>query len=127
MDSPTLKTRPPERVPCRKPTEDPDDWFVPPRTAAESTEGRKRRRAKQECWTGGPGYGQCPIRLACLGEGMKPENIRWGIFGGYTEQERRQIAEGLVARGLREKVSDDDDDLAGLDDLDGVESAAASA
>lgn len=73
-------------LPCHDP-ETMDDWFIDPGVAKGSPDGRARRRAIQKC------YFDCPMkaRLLCLDEGLKPENIPWGIWGGYTESERRDI------------------------------------
>lgn len=95
------------QIPCRKDGADPDDWFIPQRSPDNTADDkRRRRRAKQECWSGGPNQGHCPIRLKCLDAGMAGENIFWGIWGGYDEKERQQIAAELAARGQRERDKD---------------------
>lgn len=80
-------------LPCRDP-EHRDDWFEDPGTAKGSPEARKRRKALQKC------YFDCPMkaRLLCLDEGLKPENLDNGIWGGYTEADRRDIVEVLKER-----------------------------
>lgn len=35
----------------------------------------------------------CPVQDQCLELGMRPDNIRWGIFGGLTSDERRKRAQ----------------------------------
>lgn len=62
---------------------------------AEEARGRERRaEAIRSC------YLDCPMvaRLLCLDEGIKNPNEH-GIWGGYPEAERRQIAAAVRARG----------------------------
>ena len=65
---------------------DPDMWF-PEFTAGPITENRARAMAWQVkdavdlC-------NACPIKIQCLSEGMKNENIDHGIWGGLTAGER---------------------------------------
>lgn len=82
-----------DQLPCTAPGAG-DDWFVDPGVAKGSPEGRTRRKAIQAC------YYDCPMaaRLLCLDEGLKPENISWGIWGGYTESERRSIVMQIAER-----------------------------
>ena len=63
---------------------------------------RKRRHAKDRCFT------ECKMRLECLGlalrieEGPLPANlIEYGTFGGYFEEERKQIVAAALARQNR--------------------------
>jgi len=61
--------------------------------AEEKDAARRRAEAIRSCFL------DCPMtaRLLCLDEGIKaPE---WGIYGGYPEEERRQIAQAVKARG----------------------------
>lgn len=44
----------------------------------------KVRIAKDVC-------SRCPVVAECLELGMRPENIRWFIFGGLSAKERRQL------------------------------------
>jgi WhiB family redox-sensing transcriptional regulator len=46
-------------------------------------EGADQRRARVFC-TG------CPVRAECLAEALD-NRIEWGIWGGMTERERRQL------------------------------------
>lgn len=69
-----------------------DDFFIDPPSAGTGTgkgtvEYRRRRRALEACWN------DCPVRarLACLDMGLEPENLQWGIWGGYTEEQRKII------------------------------------
>ena len=65
---------------------DPDMWF-PEFTPGPITDRRARAVANQVsdatklCTV-------CPIRVECLSEGMKDENISHGIWGGLTAGER---------------------------------------
>lgn len=54
----------------------------------------KRRKAIQSC------HFDCPMkaRLLCLDEGLKPINLEHGVWGGYTESERRDIATAIRNR-----------------------------
>lgn len=46
-------------------------------------EGAEQRRARTLCQG-------CPVRLECLAEALD-NRIEWGIWGGLTERERRQL------------------------------------
>lgn len=46
---------------------------------------RRERQAKQYC-------GSCPVREACLADELRfPLTWQWGVRGGLTEQERREL------------------------------------
>jgi hypothetical protein len=67
---------------------------------AEEAEGRRRRaEAIRSC------YLDCPMvaRLLCLDEGIK--NPEHGIWGGYPELERRQIAAAVRSRGKNTRTA----------------------
>lgn len=70
-----------------------EDWYRDPGSGKRTPDGRRRRRAIERCWN------DCPLkaRLACLEIGLSlgPAN-QYGIWGGYTEDQRQQI---LAARG----------------------------
>jgi hypothetical protein len=71
-------------VPCRDFGLDANDWMLDQSDAERVPDYLTlRRKAKQACW-------DCPlaVRGACLEEGMRDENIRFGIWGGYTERQR---------------------------------------
>ena len=36
---------------------------------------------------------KCPVIEECFARGMEPQNLRWGIFGGLTAEERRYMAQ----------------------------------
>jgi len=40
---------------------------------------------------------ECPFKEVCLEEGMEPDNVRWGIWGGLTAGERLMLA-GIDAK-----------------------------
>lgn len=78
-------------LPCTDP-ENMGDWF------AETNEpggGKRRRKAIRAC------HLDCPMkaRLLCLDDGLQPENTKHGIWGGYTDTERRAIVNALKERG----------------------------
>lgn len=75
-----------------------DDWFQDPGSGKNTESGRARRRAIDAC------HIDCPMkmRLACLHEGLKTPNLQYGIFGGYTEAQRQEIAEQIAARTRRQ-------------------------
>lgn len=84
-------------VPCRDFGLDPDDWMVDQSDVERVPDYKdRRRRAKQACW-------DCPlaVRGACLQDGMLPENIRFGIWGGYTERQRLKFRSEHARRALR--------------------------
>lgn len=71
----------------------PTDWFFP-------TKGVGRPRADRKESTFDP-YGKvrpickgCPVRHACLWDGMRVEQaqVRFGMYGGLTPQERDRLA-----------------------------------
>ncbi len=72
-----------------------EDWYRDPLTSAKRTpDGRRRRRALERCWN------ECPVkvRLACLEAGIdQGEDNQHGIWGGYTEAQRRQIIAARAA------------------------------
>lgn len=85
------------QIPCRDFDLDKADWFLDQSDADEYPDYKdRRRRAKQACW-------DCPlaVRGACLSEGMQPENIRFGIWGGYTERQRLKFRAENERRRLR--------------------------
>lgn len=46
-------------------------------------EGKDQKRAKAICMG-------CPVRAQCLAEALD-NRIEWGVWGGMTERERRQL------------------------------------
>lgn len=46
-------------------------------------EGKDQKRAKAICMG-------CPVRAECLAEALD-NRIEWGVWGGMTERERRQL------------------------------------
>lgn len=56
---------------------DPDLWFPEEHAAAVA------RQAKAIC-------AECPVQTECL-QHAQQHNIRWGIWGGLTHNERRKI------------------------------------
>ncbi|MDR0836840.1 MAG: WhiB family transcriptional regulator [Propionibacteriaceae bacterium] len=46
-------------------------------------EARDQKKAKVICFT-------CPVRAQCLAEALD-NRIEWGVWGGMTERERRQL------------------------------------
>lgn len=46
-------------------------------------EGKDQKRAKSICMG-------CPVRAQCLAEALD-NRIEWGVWGGMTERERRQL------------------------------------
>lgn len=71
---------------CGDETLDPDIFFPDPDFDTEEEMEVKVRVAKDYCI-------DCPVADQCLELGMQPENLRWGIFGGLTSQERKYRAQ----------------------------------
>lgn len=46
-------------------------------------QGAEQNQAKKVCMA-------CPVRLECLAEALDNQ-IRWGVWGGMTERERRAL------------------------------------
>ncbi len=61
---------------------------------AEAERAGRRRDAIRAC------HLDCPMaaRLLCLDEGLKPENVSHGIWGGYTEIDRRAVTRRISMR-----------------------------
>ena len=117
MDRPVEeRTGEPRRTPCQQPgsreveTRDgdfidqayADDWFEDPGVGADTPERARRQHALHLC------HFECltVTRLACLREGMKPENLPFGIWGGHTEAERQIIHKGIQSRQRRQPFID---------------------
>jgi hypothetical protein len=62
---------------------DPEAWF-PER-------GGSTKEAKRVCWT------SCPVREECLQFALDRDE-RFGIYGGYSERERRRIKRGETVK-----------------------------
>ncbi|MEL4503620.1 WhiB family transcriptional regulator [Luteococcus sp. H138] len=66
---------------------EPDDWTLMARCRgmedALFPEGKDQKRARAVCLG-------CPVRVTCLAEALD-NRIEWGVWGGLTERERRQI------------------------------------
>lgn len=60
----------------------------------EAERAGRRRDAIRAC------HLDCPMaaRLLCLDEGLKPENVSHGIWGGYTEIDRRAVTRRISMR-----------------------------
>ena len=70
----------------------PADWFIDPGVGYATEPYWRREYAKYVC------FNQCPIRLQCLQEGFKPENMDYGTYGGYYVEEREAIREEALRR-----------------------------
>jgi hypothetical protein len=80
----------------------PDDWFEPTSSEyaseAEYEEAAEAYKAVQAraLWACKL---DCPMRLECLQVGMQPgPTLAYGIYGGYTSEQRRQIVREKEAR-----------------------------
>lgn len=66
---------------------DPKDWTLNAKCRGMADalfpEGKNQKRARAVC-TG------CPVRPQCLAEALD-HRIEWGVWGGLTERERRQL------------------------------------
>lgn len=64
-----------------------DDWTLAARCRgmedALFPEGKDQKRVRSVCT-------RCPVRVRCLVEALD-NRIEWGIWGGMTERERRQV------------------------------------
>ena len=77
----------------------PDHWFIDPGSGMLTDEGRLRRRALQACWA------DCPMkaRLLCLDQGMQDgPSLYYGIYGGYTEKQRKAVFDEIQERKKRD-------------------------
>lgn len=92
-----------DATPCSK-HENPDIWFPD----LNRKPGRKSRRimvrqlehaaeAISICST-------CPLKAACLAEGMKPENLDHGIWGGLLPAERLVLANAKMRSTTRQEA-----------------------
>lgn len=68
-------------------TLNPDDWPLLAKCRGMNDalfpEGKDQKRAKAICMG-------CPVRAQCLAEALD-NHIEWGVWGGMTERERRQL------------------------------------
>lgn len=62
----------------------PDTWFPDPEHDTPEQITAKEKAAKAVCLG-------CPVAADCLELGMRKENRRWGIFGGLTAKERKDL------------------------------------
>ena len=66
---------------------DPEDWPLLAKCRGTNDalfpEGKDQKRAKSICMG-------CPVRANCLAEALD-NRIEWGVWGGMTERERRQL------------------------------------
>ena len=66
---------------------DPEDWTLHAKCRgmedALFPEGKDQKRARTVCLG-------CPVRANCLAEALD-HRIRWGVWGGMTERQRRQL------------------------------------
>lgn len=66
---------------------DPEDWPMLAKCRGMNDalfpEGKDQKRAKSICMG-------CPVRAQCLAEALD-NRIEWGVWGGMTERERRQL------------------------------------
>lgn len=64
-----------------------DDWTLQARCRGMADalfpEGKDQKRARVVCMG-------CPVRAICLAEALD-NRIEWGVWGGLTERERRQL------------------------------------
>ncbi len=64
-----------------------DDWTLQAKCRgmedALFPEGKDQKRARAVCMG-------CPVRAECLAEALD-HRIEWGVWGGLTERERRQL------------------------------------
>jgi hypothetical protein len=74
----------------------PDDWFEDPGVGYATPAYWRKNKAKYLC------YRECPLRLQCLNEGFKEENMHHGTFGGLHVEERQQVKEA----GLRWRAAE---------------------
>lgn len=77
-----------------------EDWYRDPGSGKLTPDGRRRRRAKQACWS------DCPsrMRLLCLDAALQQgPGEQFGIWGGYDEGERDLI---LLEIARREDIRD---------------------
>lgn len=71
---------------CGDDSLDPDIFFPDPDVDTPEEIEIKVSVAKEYCK-------KCPVSDLCFELGMRPENLRWGIFGGLTSEERRYMAQ----------------------------------
>lgn len=98
-----------ENAPCVGPNM--DDWHIPETISPDTIEEfagvdeiplevvehleERRKQARLAC------YDDCPMkaRLLCLDEGLRPENIEHGIWGGFHASQRRAVRRAALERG----------------------------
>lgn len=96
----------------------PDDWFEDPGVGYATPAYWRRERAKFLCLK------ECPVRMDCLAEGFKPENMDHGTYGGHFVEERQLIVAEIKRR--RGEI-DEGTDASGVSASAGPQEQAASA
>lgn len=73
----------------------PDDWFEDPGVGYATDAYWRRQKAKYLC------YYECPVRIQCLNEGFKEENMSFGTYGGLFVEERQEVQRAALERKSR--------------------------
>jgi WhiB family redox-sensing transcriptional regulator len=76
---------------CASGDYDPDDWF-PEQGTFEGD--RKKERALSVCR-------RCPVKIQCLRDALRTEDIVWGIRGQTTQHQRSRLRGRLRRLGRR--------------------------
>lgn len=90
-------------VPCERPENDPEDWFIerdgkqyPDDEMPVPNALKRRRHAKDACHT------ECYFRLQCLDLALQnPTPATYGTWGGYYPEELREIRKVRDDRAAR--------------------------
>ena len=80
----------------------PDLWF-PEQPQGRPSE-RKRKILANKVMLATAICAGCPVKAECLAEGMKPENIEHGIWGGLLAGERIRLSRTRRSGTIREQA-----------------------
>tara|TARA_R110000868_G_scaffold241295_3_gene495882 strand:+ start:358 stop:621 length:264 start_codon:yes stop_codon:yes gene_type:complete len=69
---------------------DPDIWF-PDRPNRRPTVAESRKTLKDIAYAVSI-CNKCPATVECLKEGMREDNINWGIWGGLLPEQRKLLS-----------------------------------
>lgn len=83
---------------------DPDLWYPEGEPSAGRPTRAEHQRKVERALTAIAICQSCPVRTDCLTEGMKEENIEYGIWGGLLAGERIKLARSRRSGSAREQA-----------------------
>jgi hypothetical protein len=84
--------------------DNPDLWFPEQHDKQGKPSRKEHKRAVENALLAMSICRECPIRARCLEEGMREENIEFGIWGGMLAGDRINLARGRRTGTIREQA-----------------------